>query len=57
VSDQGEISSPYIDVVFHQDTTPEQRAIFLEVLGDLFEAAGGKSGLRVESVIWIEESS
>ena len=37
-----------IDLVIHPDLTEEQVETCLEVLGDLFEAAGGKGGLKVE---------
>lgn len=37
----------YLEVVLHPDLTQEQILGFLEVLGDLFEAAGGKGGLTI----------
>ena len=37
----------YIEIVFHPDVTRDQIAGFLEIVGDLFEASGGKGGLKV----------
>lgn len=44
------VSQPALDVVFHPDLTDEQRAVALEVVADLFEAAGGRGGLKIESI-------
>lgn len=39
-----------VEIVVHPDVTQEQLLAFLNILGDLFEACGGKGGLKVESV-------
>ncbi len=44
------VSQPALEVVFHPDLTEEQRKVALEVISDLFEAAGARGGLKIESI-------
>jgi hypothetical protein len=41
-------AEPPVRFILSPDLTEEQRATFFEVLGDVFEAVGGKGGLKIE---------